>query len=109
MILRHYSSHASLVSDDEGAYVQSWVWVPADEVSADDLALAEGMENFDSLPNVMHPLFDLTNLLVRPTSPYTPEQERIWQNIVGDQPATETHILAFEAATGKKHDANHLY
>lgn len=52
--------------------------------------------------------FDIGPLLDR-RSPYTLAEERIWQQIVGDQPATETHILAFELTTGKKHDANHLY
>lgn len=42
-------------------------------------------------------------------NPYTMEEERLWQAIVGSELlATAEHVAAFERATGKKHDRNYL-
>lgn len=42
------------------------------------------------------------------TNPYTLEEERLWQRIVGSSVATPEHIAQFESMTGKAHDRNYL-
>lgn len=41
-------------------------------------------------------------------NPYTLEEERLWQLIVGSAVATPEHVAQFERMTGKTHDRNYL-
>lgn len=55
-----------------------------------------------------HEVCDGLGAIYRPSNPYTMEEERLWQSIVGSELATTEHVTAFETATGKKHDRNYL-